>query len=173
MKQRYDYLYASDSLRGFIYLLCFSQAAQLQNRLRTVDKDRERMVAAIHDLQSQVDNLQTRSDQQRPDQLSEQERNKLVGMIRELQAQVEDLRIKYAEEHEHASKLVGEVDETNLALDEVRLALEKEMDLKREGERENGVLQRMFEDEVNQWRAREAEWERERAELKESKYVKL
>lgn len=143
------------------------QASQFQNKLRTVDKDRERMVAAIHDLQSQVDILQTRPDSTAN---SDQERSRLVGTIRELQAQIEDLRIKYSEEHEHASKLVGEVDETNLALDEVRLGLEKEMELKRESEKENAVLQRMFEDEVNQWRAREAEWERERAELRENKY---
>jgi hypothetical protein len=135
--------------------------------MRNVDKDRERMIAAIHDLQSQVDLLQSKSESHSPDH----ENTRLVLAIRDLEAQVEDLTKRAADEREHASKLAGEVDETNSALGEVRYGLEKEMELRKEAERDNALLQKMFEDEVNQWRAKEAEWERERAELRERGYV--
>jgi methyl-accepting chemotaxis protein len=136
--------------------------------MRAVDKDRERMVAAIHDLQSQVDALQSKSDVTAHS--GEHENTRLVLAIRDLEAQVEDLNKRVVEEREQASKLAGEVDETNSALDEVRLGMEKEMELRKEAEQETQMLQKMFEDEVSQWRAKEVEWERERASLRENGY---
>ena len=147
------------------------QVTQLHNKMRNADRDRERMVSAIHDLQSQVDLLQSKSDASV--RSSDHENTRMVLVIRDLEAQLEDLSRRASEEQEHASKLVGEVDETNCALDEVRSGLEKEMELRKEAERENALLQKMFEDEVNQWRAKEAQWERERTEIRENGLVPL
>jgi hypothetical protein len=150
------------------------------------------MISTIHDLQGQVDTLQSKCANS---PTADQERNNLLARvrdlqaqvatlqskyansptadarIRDLQAQVDDMNKKYVDEHEYAAKLVSEVDETNSALDEVRSGLEREMELRKESENENKVLQNMFEDEVRQWRAKELEWERERADLKEQGYV--
>ncbi len=68
------------------------------------------------------------------------------------------------------SRLVSEVDETNAALDEVRQGLEREVELRKDGERENAELKKLFEEEVSQWREKEKEWELEREQLRENRY---